>query len=113
MTRPGAERAKFAEPQMTLFHIVLCGPRVASEAMPAGRDGTGPGGDANLDAGRDHSDAGDRGAGSFADGGRRGDVAVTHRQASNQREIYCVPQGLVFRPGEYDSQDDPYKSKHK
>jgi hypothetical protein len=55
--------------------------------MPKERYGNGPGCDANVDAGRDYSDTGDRGAGSFAHGGHRGDVAVTQRQASNQREI--------------------------
>ena len=54
---------------MPLFQIVLSGPGVASETMPAKRHGNGPGCDDNVDAGRDYSDNGDRGAGSFAHGG--------------------------------------------
>ena len=41
------------ESQMVLFQIVLFGPGVASEAMPAERHGNRPGCDANVDAGRE------------------------------------------------------------
>ena len=47
---------------MPLFQIVLFRP--VSEAMPADRDGNGPGRDGDVDAGRDHSDNGDVGSAS-------------------------------------------------